>query len=97
MTMKTCKHCGKELPLSEFYGTKNSNDGHSSICKACHRTRVQEARQEKKRLKALVEQGGKQLKDYTPRELMQELARRGYRGKLEYVEKHMIDLDTIND
>jgi hypothetical protein len=31
------------------------------------------------------------LSDFTPRELMLELKRRGYEGRLTYVETHMID------
>lgn len=37
----------------------------------------------------------KTLQDYTPRELMAELARRGYTGKLEYVERHIIDITNF--
>lgn len=37
----------------------------------------------------------KALADYTPRELMAELARRGYTGKLEYVERHIIDITNF--
>lgn len=37
----------------------------------------------------------KSLQDYTPRELMAELARRGYTGKLEYVERHIIDITNF--
>jgi hypothetical protein len=35
------------------------------------------------------------LADFTPRELMQELKRKGYEGKLTYVETHTIDLSTL--
>jgi hypothetical protein len=35
------------------------------------------------------------LADFTPRELMAELKRRGYEGKITYVETHTIDLSTL--
>lgn len=35
------------------------------------------------------------IHDFTPRELMEELARRGYRGKLEYVETKVIDITNF--
>lgn len=34
--MKTCKKCGKELPLTEFYAHKNAKDGLLNVCKSCH-------------------------------------------------------------
>jgi hypothetical protein len=35
------------------------------------------------------------LEDFTPRQLMEELKRRGYTGKLQYVEVKNIDLDKL--
>lgn len=35
METKVCKKCGRELPLSEFYKTKNCKDGHRNECKEC--------------------------------------------------------------
>jgi hypothetical protein len=35
------------------------------------------------------------LADFSPRELMAELKRRGYEGKITYVETHTIDLSTL--
>ena len=35
------------------------------------------------------------LKDYTPRELMEELARRGYKGTLTYTETRTVDIQNI--
>lgn len=37
------------------------------------------------------------LKDYTPRELMVELARRGYEGVLTYTERKTIDITRLED
>lgn len=33
--MKTCKMCGEEKPLSEYYGNYKTKDGHLSWCKPC--------------------------------------------------------------
>ena len=97
METKVCRCCGRELPIDKFYATKNAKDGRSNKCKECHKASIEASKFEKQELRRLALQGGKKLEDYTPRELIQELARRGYRGKLEYVEKHTIDLETIND
>lgn len=35
------------------------------------------------------------LSEFTPRELMEELVRRGYKGKLSYTEVHEIDLSNF--
>ena len=37
----------------------------------------------------------KRLKDFTPRELMVELARRGYKGSLEFTETRVIDIQRL--
>lgn len=39
-SMKICKKCGAELPLTSFYTHKQMADGHLSFCKDCVRTRV---------------------------------------------------------
>ncbi|MFJ6579250.1 hypothetical protein ACIQMY_25225 [Streptomyces sp. NPDC091368] len=33
--MKTCRDCGLELQLSEFYKNRNVRDGHLNQCKKC--------------------------------------------------------------
>ena len=35
MCYKTCKRCGKTLPLTSFYGHPQMGDGHLNICKEC--------------------------------------------------------------
>lgn len=32
---KKCAKCGRELPLTEFYANKKTNDGKGSYCKEC--------------------------------------------------------------
>lgn len=89
-SVKTCKKCGAVLPLDEFYKHKKSSDGHSPYCKKCHkvmcsqyqRNKIQKNRQEL-------------LQEFTPRELILELKRRGYKGELQYVEVHNIDISKL--
>lgn len=39
---KQCAHCGKVLPVSEFYGNKTARDGLASWCKNCAAERRRE-------------------------------------------------------
>ena len=38
--MKTCKRCGGEFPVDDFYVHKAMADGHLNFCKLCTRKRV---------------------------------------------------------
>lgn len=90
---KVCRVCGKELPLSAYFRNATYKDGYMTKCKECIK---KEEKERNDRNRAIIRQAsmnsGKPLSAYTPRELMAELARRGYSGKLEYVEKHTIDI-----
>jgi hypothetical protein len=67
---KTCTKCGKTLPISEFNHRKIEPDGFMKVCRNCmkayHRARY-------RKIHYSVE---------ASRELMEELAKRGYTGKL---------------
>lgn len=79
---KRCIKCGRELPVTEFYKRTDSPDGLQSWCKECFKEANNQPRKRKS--------GGAvsdELKTYTARQLMEELAKRGYRGELEYVKK----------
>lgn len=89
---KQCVHCGKVLPVSEFYKNKTARDGLTSWCKNC----FAERRREVARNARLYETRGG-LESYTPRQLMAELARRGYKGTLTYTETRIVDLTKIMD
>lgn len=74
---KRCKSCGQLLPLSAFRTDPRSKDGHCHVCDAC---------------KAKGKDSNPKLAEFTPRELMEELACRGYHGKLTFVQKREITI-----
>jgi len=95
---KVCRCCGRELPINNF---KNGRYGIVSVCLDCdkkHRIEKRQARldeQKKKVEDVRAENRQLCLKDFTARELMEELKRRGFEGKITYVETHTIDLSTL--
>ena len=72
---KKCPRCGRELPKSEFFG---------GYCKECKRAMNREYTQRKAKLRRV---GNQKLAEFTPRELMEELRFRGYRGELTFEQK----------
>lgn len=92
MKTKKCSKCGRELPISEFYRSSSSKDGLQGWCKDCTNNRLRENGLEpvdKTLDKTLdirnAKNSGSSLKDFTPRELINELRQRGYTGKLQIV------------
>ena len=75
----------------------------SHICKKCNGKRIKEARERNKGAKNLEQELEQELEhakqmrlhEFTPRELMEELASRGYTGKLTYTETHTIDISQF--
>lgn len=96
METKVCKCCGSEKPISEFY--KNAW-GYTSICSECHKKKAVEGKRRVRELNNIankLEDARKlRLQDFTPRELMTELKRRGYEGDITYVEVHKIKLEDL--
>jgi hypothetical protein len=86
METKICKKCGKELPIDKFYKNKLQKDGFGYYCKDC-------ANAYKSSKKANADGGGSKLTKvftnpdlakFKPRELIEELKARGYKGTLTY-------------
>lgn len=77
METKVCKVCGKELPLSEFRKSLLVPNG-IATCKKC----VNEKIKKTKLFKETTGSTNTELAKFTPRELIEELKSRGYKGKL---------------
>lgn len=92
MEQKTCKECGRILPETAFkttrWGTK------ASVCTECA-TKKRKSNSTIKHETAVNDAKAMRLRDFTPRELMEELARRGYEGKLKYTIVQEIDINNF--
>lgn len=100
----TIDHFYKGKQFKDGYHTecKDCFDRRNRKCKEARKLAKREAETTEKKPVAPVKPATtvptpavKTLQDYTPRELMAELARRGYTGKLEYVERHVIDITNF--
>ena len=74
--LKKCQACGRLLPREAFFKHNKSEDGLMCECKECVRRR-HEAKKNVSR---------NPLAQFTARQLMDELSRRGYKGELTYTE-----------
>lgn len=103
---KKCSTCGRELPLEMFSKKTSSKDGLQYDCKECQAKKNKEIYARRKGLAPVkkIQQDEKtlfkvysnpELAKFQPRELMRELASRGYIGKLEYIVRHEIDITKI--
>lgn len=77
---KVCKKCGRELPVHEFYKAKDNKDGLLGHCKECHKSAV---------TTLVARKNATPLSTFTPRELIEELRKRGYKGTL-YVTREVV-------
>lgn len=96
MELRKCECCGRELTIDHF---AKKTLGLSKICRECHGKKIKEARQKKHDAEdaeqRVLNARNLRLKDFTPRELMEELARRGYAGKLTFTQVHEIDITNF--
>lgn len=80
-----CKECGRTLPETAFkttrWGTK------AGVCNECANTKRKASVK-----KEITDARLLRLRDFTPRELMEELAARGYKGTLTYTVTQTIDI-----
>lgn len=77
METKVCKVCGQELPLSEFRKSLLVPNG-IATCKKCVNDKIKKT----KLFKETTGSTNTELAKFTPRELIEELKSRGYKGKL---------------
>lgn len=93
---KKCKICGRELPISHFSKNSRSKDGYMSMCKDCLGERQSAGRKAKRENEMkkiddeVINARNLRLHDFTPRQLMEELKRRGYEFEATYTEVHRI-------
>lgn len=82
METKICRTCGEEKPITDFPLNHLYKDGYDTRCKSC---KNDEARARYHASKGKPKGGGNSaLADFTPRELIEELRARGYKGTLEF-------------
>ena len=76
-----CRECGSELPVSCFKFNKRHGK-YNHVCNDCIKKKGRWTREKKKDAinQAVLR---RELSEFTPIELMKELAHRGYSGKLE--------------
>ena len=84
---KVCGHCGRELPVSEFNKRSASSDGLQFWCRDC----MHKSYHKRQALSSLShDEASNPLASFKPRELIEELRRRGYKGKLTYTHEIML-------
>jgi len=87
METKICRKCGKELSIDNFYKDRSAEDGLRCYCKACIKAYNASKKTDTERrrggglTKALT---NPDLAQFKPRELIEELKARGYKGTLTY-------------
>lgn len=87
-----CRECGRDLPIGNF--KENPRYGIASVCNECV-AKKRNASREKKKEEQRLKLAKARLSDFTPRELMLELKRRGYEGTITYTEVHTIKLEQL--
>ena len=82
METKICRICGEEKPITDFPKHHQCKGGYDTRCKCCANARQKANYHARKRLPK--GEGNPALADFTPRELIEELRARGYKGTLEF-------------
>lgn len=86
------------MPIEKF---RNSRYGRVSVCNACEHQKRMETKAKNKATETLnhdkeVEDARSlRLSQFSPRELMEELYRRGYEGKLKFTRIEVIDISNF--
>lgn len=86
---KVCKCCGRELPINQFATNIKSKDQRQSVCRECMSEKQKAAHANGRRGKAKANYAepkavNPELAKFKARDLIEELAARGYKGTLEY-------------
>lgn len=93
---QVCRSCGRELPIESFMRT---HMGIHKTCRECLRKKQLEGKEAKRKGENIEKELAKakhlRISEFTPRELMGELKRRGYEFTMKYTEVHVIDSKDI--
>lgn len=103
---KKCNHCGRELPLDNFYKKTSSPDGYQAICKMCQREKQKEYyrrnKQKESAIDNVVKEGNlckayahPELASVSTRKLLEELKARGYTWEKMFAPRQEIDYRKI--
>lgn len=109
MERKVCPKCGRLLPVDAFNKSSKHGDGLQCWCRECQRENYEANKDKprKPRPSRLAKYTDDELMDEmrrrskvplvnpTPRGMMEALAKMGYRGKLEYTQVHVIDINNF--
>ena len=76
---KTCRECGRELPLENFPKQVKSKDGHMNMCRDCFSAKHNHPKANTAPVPSVKE---KTLADFTVDAICAELRRRGFSGSL---------------
>lgn len=87
METRTCIKCGAIRPITDYHKNSSSPGGRLSTCKDCHN---EHRRQMKGNSPARIAEENNLLTQYHSRELIAELRRRGYSGKLSFTQEVVI-------
>ena len=83
METKICRICGEEKPITDFPKNNQYKDGYDTRCKCCINA-ICKAKYHARKTTLKEGKGNPALADFTPRELIEELRARGYKGTLEF-------------
>lgn len=90
---KKCSTCGRVLPVTEFHKKTSAIDGLQDRCRECHNESSRRSYQKKKEAKYsvlnLTTKTDSELSKFTPRQLMEELKRRGFKWDSMYYTQYV--------
>lgn len=82
---RICRICGEEKPITEFATNRLYKDGYDTRCKVCKNKASSEWYHKNK--KYATQPTNSELSKFTPRELIEELRARGYKGTLTFTKQ----------